>query len=166
MGLKTDGWMQCIENSACLYPVPQTNSISGCQCIQKPLATNSKQVTGCELCTVWANRCFVCDGVHPGGLGGGGGGAGSVTWRQCPAPSLPDTWDTDSNRSGGSCVASDSDDEFPDAWPKQPVYANRGQWGAELRYLRRPKKHSIARWQTQGNIRCRFGTVWAMTYGL
>ena len=28
----------------------------------------------------------------------------------------------------------------------------------------RPKKNSIARWRTQGNIWWRFGTVWAMTY--
>ena len=33
---------------------------------------------------------------------------------------MSDTWDADSNQSGASCVTSDSDDEFPDAWPKQP----------------------------------------------
>ena len=33
-------------------------------CIQKPLATDSRQVTGRELCTVWVEKCLVCCGVH------------------------------------------------------------------------------------------------------
>ena len=45
-------------------------------CIQKPLATNSKQVTCHGLCTVWADKCLVCAGVHAPLEEGGGGGAG------------------------------------------------------------------------------------------
>ena len=41
-------------------------------------------------------------------------------WEELGLVEMPDTWDTDSNRLGGSCVTSDSDDELPDAWPKQP----------------------------------------------
>ena len=30
---------------------------------QEPLATNSKQMTGHEFCTVWADKCLVCGGI-------------------------------------------------------------------------------------------------------
>ena len=40
-------------------------------CMSKSLTTNSKQVTGHELCTVWANKCLVGSGVHPPPTGGG-----------------------------------------------------------------------------------------------
>ena len=79
---KPDGWMQCIENSACLHGVPYTISIYVSRCVsKKPLVTNSKQVTGHELCTVWADKSLVCRGVHWRRRGGGG-----VTWRQSPPP--------------------------------------------------------------------------------
>ena len=41
-------------------------------------------------------------------------------WEELGLGEMSDTWDTDSNRSGGSCVTSHSDEEYPDAWPKQP----------------------------------------------
>ena len=41
-------------------------------------------------------------------------------WEELGLVEMSDTWETDSNRAGGSCVTSDSDDEFPDAWLKQP----------------------------------------------
>ena len=41
-------------------------------------------------------------------------------WEELGLVEMLDTWDTYSNRSGGSCVTSDSDDKFLDAWPKQP----------------------------------------------
>ena len=41
-------------------------------------------------------------------------------WEELGLVEMPDTWDTDSNRSGGSCVTSDSDEEYPDVWPRQP----------------------------------------------
>ena len=42
------------------------------------------------------------------------------TWEELGLVEMPYTWDTDSNRSGGSCVTSGSDEEYPDVWPKQP----------------------------------------------
>ena len=30
-------------------------------CLQEPLATNSKQVTGHEFCTPWADKCLYWD---------------------------------------------------------------------------------------------------------
>ena len=64
--------------------------------IQECLATNSKQVTAHEFCTVWANKCLVCSGVQStelslgdnspqrrgelsSGSGSGGGGAQFVS---------------------------------------------------------------------------------------
>ena len=41
-------------------------------------------------------------------------------WEELGLVEMPDTWDTHVNRLGGSCVTNDLDDEFPDAWPKQP----------------------------------------------
>ena len=56
-------------------------------CIQEPVATNSKQGTGHEFCTVWAEKWPICGGVHLGGGGplgnnpGGGRGGGVIPWR-------------------------------------------------------------------------------------
>ena len=68
-----DGWVQCIEISACLYHVPHTMSIYACRMYPKAFG-NQQQAAIChELCTVWANKCLVCAGVHRP-LGGWGGG--------------------------------------------------------------------------------------------
>ena len=47
---KTGGWLQCPEISACWYHAPHAMRMPAC--FQKPLATNSKQATGRELCAV------------------------------------------------------------------------------------------------------------------
>ena len=41
-------------------------------------------------------------------------------WEELGLEEMPDSWDIDSNRSGGSSVSSDSSEEYPDVWPKQP----------------------------------------------
>ena len=44
----------------------------------------------------------------------------TTIWEELGLVEMPDTWDTDSNKSGGSCVGSDSDQEYRDVWPEQP----------------------------------------------
>ena len=75
---KTDEWMQCIENSASCASHRQQLCVSAC--IPKPLATNSKQATGYELCTAWADNSLVCSDIHPPLPRG----EEIVTWRQSP----------------------------------------------------------------------------------
>ena len=60
-------------------------------CIPEPLATNSKEVTGQEFCTVWADKFLVCGGVHPPSPFR----RGIVIWRQSPPTPAP--------QGGGNC---------------------------------------------------------------
>ena len=41
-------------------------------------------------------------------------------WGELGLVAMSESWDTDSKRSGGSGVSSDSSEEYPDVWPKQP----------------------------------------------
>ena len=41
-------------------------------------------------------------------------------WEELGLEEMPDSWDTDSNRSAGSSVSIRGYGEYPHVWPKQP----------------------------------------------
>ena len=59
--------MGAVDCEVCLFASWASHYEHLCMsaCIQEPLATWSKQVTGHDFCTVWADQCLVCSGVHP-----------------------------------------------------------------------------------------------------
>ena len=63
----TDGWLQCLWIAALLVSCASSQHGHRCisVCIQKPLANDSKQLTGRGLCTGLDAKGLVCGGGHP-----------------------------------------------------------------------------------------------------
>ena len=65
-GSHKNWWMDAVHWDFRLFVLCASHHEHLCisACSHKPLATNSKQGLCCEFCTVWADKCVVCAGVH------------------------------------------------------------------------------------------------------